>query len=42
MRVREEVRFDGRCKRVTVSREAKRWFALILVRTDDIQKVEHS
>ncbi|CAF0702661.1 hypothetical protein [Candidatus Methylacidithermus pantelleriae] len=40
--ISQEVCFRGRLKRVTVSREGERWFALVLVRTDDIQKVEHS
>ena len=39
IRMREEVRFSGKLKRVTVSREADRWFASILVDTDDIKPV---
>ena len=35
IRRREEVRFSGRLKRVTVSREADRWFASIRIATDD-------
>ena len=34
IRRREEVRFSGRLKRVTVSREADRWFASIRIATD--------
>ncbi|CAB4244599.1 transposase [Methylacidimicrobium sp. AP8] len=41
IRMREEVRFTGNLKRVTVSREADRWFASIMVETDDIKPVEH-
>jgi putative transposase len=36
VRMREPVRFTGKLKRVTVSREADRWFASIMVETDDI------
>ena len=39
VRMREAVRFTGKLKRVTVSREADRWFASIMVETDDIQPV---
>ena len=39
MRMREALRFSGTPKRVTVSREADRWFAAILVETEDIQPV---
>ena len=35
IRRREVVRFSGRLKRVTVSREADRWFASIRIATDD-------
>ena len=40
VRMREAVRFTGKLKRVTVSREADRWFASIMVETDDIKPVE--
>ncbi len=40
VRMREPVRFSGKLKRVTVSREAGRWFAAILVETEDIKPVE--
>jgi len=40
VRMREAVRFAGKLKRVTVSREAGRWFASIMVETDDIKSVE--
>jgi putative transposase len=36
VRMREAVRFGGVLKRVTVSRTADRWFASILVGTDDL------
>jgi putative transposase len=39
VRMREVVRFTGRLKRVTVSREADRWFASILVEADDLRPV---
>jgi putative transposase len=39
IRMREPVRFSGVLKRVTVSREADRWFASIMVETADIQPV---
>lgn len=39
VRMREAVRFTGKLKRVTVSREADRWFASIMVETDDIKPV---
>ena len=39
VRLREAVRFTGKLKRVTVSREADRWFASIMVETDDIKSV---
>ena len=39
VRMREAVRFSGALKRVTVSREADRWFASISVDTPDIQSV---
>ena len=41
LRMREAVRFSGTLKRVTVSREADRWFASILVETADIPPVVH-
>jgi putative transposase len=40
VRMRESVRFSGALKRVTVAREADRWFASIMIETDDIQPVE--
>lgn len=40
VRMREEVRFSGRLKRVTVSREADRWSASVMIETDDITPVE--
>lgn len=40
VRMREAVRFTGKLKRVTVSREADRWFASIMVETDDIKPAE--
>jgi putative transposase len=40
VRMREAVRFTGKLKRVTVSREADRWFASVMVETDDISCVE--
>ena len=40
VRMREAVRFSGKLKRVTVSREADRWFASIMVDTDDIKPVD--
>ena len=39
VRMREAVRFSGKLKRVTVSREAERWFASIIVETDAIQPI---
>jgi putative transposase len=39
VKMREAVRFSGVLKRVTISREADRWFAAILVDTADIQPV---
>jgi len=33
------LRFSGKLKRVTVSREAERWFASIMIETDDIKSV---
>ena len=41
VRMREALRFSGKPKRVTVSREAGRWFASVLVETGDIGPVEH-
>ena len=40
IRMREAVRFSGPLKRVTVAREGKRWFAAIIVETDDIKPVD--
>lgn len=40
VRMREAVRFGGTLKRVTISREADRWFASIMVETQDIKPVE--
>lgn len=40
VRMREAVRFTGKLKRVTVSREADRWFVSVMVETDDIKPVE--
>lgn len=40
LRMREEVRFTGLLKRVTISREADRWFASIMIETADIRPVE--
>ncbi|MCI0676999.1 MAG: transposase [Phycisphaerales bacterium] len=40
VRMREAVRFTGKLKRATVSREADRWFVSVLVETDDIKPVE--
>lgn len=40
VRMREAVRFTGTLKRVTISREADRWFASILIETGDITPVE--
>ena len=39
VRMREAVRFSGPLKRVMVSREADRWFASILIETEDIKPV---
>jgi putative transposase len=39
VRMREPVRFCGVLKRVTVSREADRWFASVMVDTPDIRPV---
>jgi putative transposase len=39
IRMREPVRFSGVLKRVTVRRQADRWFASIMVETADIQPV---
>ena len=39
VRMREAVRFTSKLKRVTVSREADRWFASIMVETSDIVAV---
>jgi putative transposase len=40
VRLREPIRFSGPLKRVTVSREADRWFASVMVDTPDIHRVE--
>jgi putative transposase len=40
VRMREEVRFSGPLKRVTVSRNGDRWFASIMVDTEDVQPVQ--
>lgn len=40
VRMREAVRFTGKLKRVTVSREADRWFVSVMVETDDIKPLE--
>ena len=37
VRMRETLRFTGTPKRVTISREADRWFASVVVETDDIK-----
>lgn len=39
VRMRESVRFSGPLKRVTVTRRADRWFASVLVDTDDVGHV---
>ena len=40
IRMREAVRFSGRLKRVTVSREGDRWFASIMIETDDVKHID--
>lgn len=40
VRMREVVRFAGRLKRVTISREADRWYASVMVETADTPPVE--
>jgi len=40
VRMREEVRFKGKLKRVTVSREADRWFASIMVDIEDEKSIQ--
>lgn len=40
VRMREAVRFSGKLKRVTVSREADQWFASVMIETDDVQPVQ--
>lgn len=40
IRMREAVRFSGPLKRVTISREGDRWFASIMVETDDVKPVD--
>lgn len=42
VRMCEAVRFNGKLKRVTISREADRWFASIMIDTDDIKPVAHA
>jgi putative transposase len=39
IKMREAVRFAGPLKRVTVSRDGERWFASIMVETDDVKPV---
>ncbi|ABQ28937.1 RNA-guided endonuclease InsQ/TnpB family protein [Acidiphilium cryptum] len=39
VRLHEALRFTGKLKRVTVSREADRWYASIMVETNDIKPV---
>jgi putative transposase len=39
VRMREAVRFSGVLKRVTISKEADRWFASIMVETNDVKAV---
>ncbi|MBO0696368.1 MAG: transposase [Verrucomicrobia bacterium] len=39
VRMREAVRFSGPLKRVTVSREGERWFASVMIDTDDIKPI---
>jgi putative transposase len=41
VRMREEVRFSGKLKRVTVCREADRWHVSIMVETEDVKPVDH-
>ena len=41
VRMREEVRFSGKLKRVTVCREADRWHVSIMVETEDMKPVDH-
>lgn len=40
VRMREELRFSGKLKRVTISREADRWFASVMVEAADIAPAE--
>ena len=39
IRMREEIRFSGKLKRVTVSREADCWFASVMIETNDVKPV---
>jgi putative transposase len=39
VRMREAVRFSGPLKRVTICRDGDRWFASIMVETDDVKPV---
>src|SRR5215471_3634537 len=39
VKMREAVRFGGPLKRVTVSRDGDRWFASVMVETDDVRPV---
>ena len=39
VRMRETIRLAGKLKRVTISDEADRWFASIMVETDDVKSV---
>ena len=40
VRMREAVRFSGTLKRVTVCRDGERWFASIMVETNDVKPVD--
>ena len=42
VRLREDVRFAGTLKRVTVSRVADRWYASILIDADEVHSVAHA
>src|SRR3546814_861864 len=42
VRMREALRFSGIPKRVTVSKEGDRWFASIVVDTDDVKPFDHA
>jgi len=39
IKMREALRFSGLLKRVTISREGDRWFAAVMVETDDVKPV---